>query len=110
MRCRAPTRRFVQTTAFGHVGYVLLNLISNLDVVGVALNTVPVSFIFGFGTSLPGEHPLDFPGVRHVHSVAAGSACRRMRRRPAPARSRHLCRVPARAGGARRGRRTVHSM
>lgn len=70
MRCRAPTRRFVQTTAFGHVGYVLLNLISNLDVVGVALNTVPVSFIFGFGTRLPDAHPLDFPGVRHVHSVA----------------------------------------
>ena len=47
-----------------------LNLINQLNVIGVALNTLPVSFIFEFGTSLLDEHPLDFLGVRHVHSVA----------------------------------------
>jgi hypothetical protein len=47
-----------------------LNLINHLDVIGVALNTLPVSFTFEFGTSLLDEHPLDFLGVRHVRSVA----------------------------------------
>jgi hypothetical protein len=47
-----------------------LNLINHLDVIRVALNTLPVSFTFEFGTSLLDEHPLDLLGVRHVHSVA----------------------------------------
>jgi hypothetical protein len=47
-----------------------LNLINHLNVIGVALNTLPVSFIFEFGISLLDEHPLDFLGVRYVHSVA----------------------------------------
>ncbi len=47
-----------------------LNLINHIDVIGVALNTLPVSFTFEFGTSLLDEHPRDFLGVRHVHSVA----------------------------------------
>jgi hypothetical protein len=71
---RQPTptgqTRLLRRPTFGRVEYLLLNLINHLDVIGVALNTLPVSFIFGFGTSLPGEHPLDFLGVRHVHSVA----------------------------------------
>jgi hypothetical protein len=62
-----------------------LNLINHLDVIGVALTTLPVSFIFEFGTSLLVEHPLDFLGVRHVHSVAGVHTCRRTRRGPAPA-------------------------
>jgi hypothetical protein len=46
-----------------------LNLISGFDIVGVAVNTLPIRFIFEFGTNLKEEHPLDFLGVRYVHSV-----------------------------------------
>jgi hypothetical protein len=82
-----------------------------LDVIGVALNTLPVSFIFGFGTSLPGEHPLDFLGVRHVHSAAGvqylSPDAARSRAGPEPLT---YALVPARVGRVRRGRRIVHSM
>jgi|GEM_PF-3461098 len=47
-----------------------LNLISSFDVLGVALNTIPIRFIFELGTNLRDEHPLDLLGVRYVHSVS----------------------------------------
>jgi hypothetical protein len=36
----------------------------------VAVNTLPIRFIFEFGMNLKDEHPLDFLGIRYVHSVA----------------------------------------
>jgi hypothetical protein len=47
-----------------------LNLVNGFDVIGVAVNTLPIRFIFEFGTNLKDEYPLDFLGVRYVHSVA----------------------------------------
>jgi hypothetical protein len=46
-----------------------LNLINGFDIIGAAVNTLPIRFIFEFGTNLKDEHPLDFLGVRYVHSV-----------------------------------------
>jgi hypothetical protein len=46
-----------------------LNLVNGFDVIGVAVNTLPIRFLFEFGTNLKDEHPLDFLGVRYVHSV-----------------------------------------
>ena len=34
------------------------------------MNTLPIRFIFEFGTNLEDAHPLDFLGIRYVHSVA----------------------------------------
>jgi hypothetical protein len=47
-----------------------LNLVNGFDVLGVAVNTLPIRFIFEFGTNLNDAHPLDFLGIRYVHSVA----------------------------------------
>ena len=48
-----------------------LNLVNGFDIIGVAVNTLPIRFIFEFGTNLKDEHPLDFLGVRYVHSVSS---------------------------------------
>ena len=53
------------------------NLISHRSVIGVALSTLPLTFIFEFGTSLQDEHPLDFLGVRYVHSAPDVRTCPR---------------------------------
>ena len=47
-----------------------LNLVNGFDVLGVAVNTLSIRFIFEFGMNLKDEHPLDFLGIRYVHSVA----------------------------------------
>lgn len=47
-----------------------LNLINGFDIIGAAVNTLPIRFIFEFGTNLKDEHPLDFLGIRYVHSVS----------------------------------------
>ena len=47
-----------------------LNLVNGFDVLGVAVNTLPIRFIFEFGTNLKDANPLDFLGIRYVHSVA----------------------------------------
>lgn len=47
-----------------------LNLINGFDVLGTAFNTLPIQFIFEFGTNLKDEHPLDFLSLRYVHSVS----------------------------------------
>jgi len=46
-----------------------LNLVNGFDIVGAAVNTLPIRFIFEFGTNLKDEQPLDFLGIRYVHSV-----------------------------------------
>jgi hypothetical protein len=48
-----------------------LNMVNGFDIIGVAVNTLPIRFIFEFGTNLQDEHPLDFLGVRYVHSVSS---------------------------------------
>jgi hypothetical protein len=47
-----------------------LNLVNGSDVLGVAVNTLPIRFIFEFGMNIADAHPLDFLGIRYVHSVA----------------------------------------
>jgi hypothetical protein len=47
-----------------------LNLINGFDVPGAAFCTLPIQFIFEFGTNVKDEHPLDFLSLRYVHSVS----------------------------------------
>jgi hypothetical protein len=51
-----------------HPGSIYLNLINEIDLPGVALETLPITFIFEFGEHLTMQR-LDFMGRRYVNSL-----------------------------------------
>jgi hypothetical protein len=52
-----------------HTGALALNLISSTGVPGIAIETLPVIFIFEFGANLSLQPPLDFLSIRYLHSL-----------------------------------------
>ncbi len=46
-----------------------LNLVNGADIIGAAVNTLPIRFIFEFGTNVKDRHPLDFLAIRYIHST-----------------------------------------
>jgi hypothetical protein len=46
-----------------------LNLINGEDIIGAAVSTLPIKFIFELGTNLKDQHPLDFLAIRYIRST-----------------------------------------
>jgi hypothetical protein len=46
-----------------------LNLFNGQDIIGTAISTSPIRFIFELGTNLKDQHPLDLLAIRYIRST-----------------------------------------